>query len=326
MMFSSSVARLTLRLGTVLLSAGLLTSCGGGTSTQDRFLPSRLVVFGDEQSLLRSDGAKYSVNQIDTADSNANGSTTDLLCSSKLLWVQALSNYYGLQFEGCKVVAADPVTALNSAVYGAGVTEAEDQVTAFRANILHDDLNNKDLVTVLVGLHDIQSVYLDGNFSTEGDKTVEVEARGARVAALVNAVVATGARVLISTIPDVGLTPWALAQGSAEAGMVSRLVSAFNNKLRLGLENDGSKIGLVLLDDLTRAAVQNPGAYAYSDVSEPACALSNRDNLLYTCTTSTLVAAGADTSYLWADDLRIGSSMQNFLGSQAVTRASNNPF
>jgi outer membrane lipase/esterase len=325
MIFSSMAWRLVRHLGTVVLSAGLLASCGGGTSTQDRFLPSRLVVFGDEQSLLRSDGAKYSVNQIDTTDANANGSTTDLLCSSKLLWVQSLANYYGLQFEGCKA-NTNAVSAFNSAAYGAGITEAEAQLAAFRANILHDDLNNKDLVTVLVGLHDIQSVYLDGNFATEGDKTAEVQARGARVAALVNAVVATGARVLVSTIPDVGLTPWALAQGAGEAALVSRLVTAFNNKLRLGLENDGSKIGLVLLDDLTRAAVQNPGSYGFGDVSEPACALPNRDDLLYTCTTSTLVATGADTSYLWADNLRIGASMQAFLGSQAVTRASNNPF
>ena len=72
MIFSSMAWRLVRHLGTVVLSAGLLASCGGGTSTQDRFLPSRLVVFGDEQSLLRSDGAKFSVNQIDTTDANAN--------------------------------------------------------------------------------------------------------------------------------------------------------------------------------------------------------------------------------------------------------------
>jgi hypothetical protein len=325
MTFSSLATRLAVQLGTVLLSAGLLVACGGGTSQQDRFLASRLVVFGDELSLLRSDGNKYSVNQIDTNDSNGNGSTTDVLCSGKPLWVQSLSNYYGLQFEACKVNSS-PVSALSSAAYGAGIAEAEVQVTNFRANILHDDLNSKDLVTLLVGMHDVQSVYLDGNFATEGDKTTEVAARGARVAALVNAIVTTGARVLVSTVPDIGLSPFALNEGASDAGLVSRLVRAFNNSLRLGLENDGSKIGLVLLDDLTRAAVQNPGAYAYTDVSEPACAVSNRDQLLYTCTTSTLVTTGADTSYLWADGLRIGPSMQSFLGSQAVTRATNNPF
>jgi outer membrane lipase/esterase len=326
MTFSSLATRLALRCGTVLLSAGLLASCGGGTSTQDRFLPTRLVVFGDESSLLRSDGSKYSVNQLDTADSNSNGSTTDLLCDSKRLWVQELSTYYGLQFEACKV-RTDAVTALNSAAYAAGITEVETQVSDFSANFLHDALGSKDLVTVLVGVNDIKAVYQDGNLATEGDKSAEVAARGKRVASVVNAVAATGARVLVSTIPDIGLSPWALAQGASEASLVSRLVSTFNTNLRLGLVNDGSKIGLLLLDDLTRAAVQNAGTYGYSDVSSPACTLGNRDGLLYTCTTGTLVATGADTAYLWADDLHLGPKMQSsYLGSQAVTRASNNPF
>jgi len=179
---------------------------------------------------------------------------------------------------------------------------------------------------VLVGLHDIRNVYLDGNYATEAQRSAELAARAKRVAAMVNSIVSKGSKVLVSTAPDIGLSPWALGLGSSEAAEISRHVATFNTNLRLGLENDGSKIGLLLFDDLVRAAVSLPGTYGFSDVSSLACVEGHRETLLYTCTTATLAATGADTAYLWADGFHVGSTMQSYLGSQAVTRATNNPF
>ncbi|OYT89430.1 MAG: hypothetical protein CFE46_03175 [Burkholderiales bacterium PBB6] len=327
MIVSNRALGLLRTLGAVMLAGSLLASCGGSTSQLDAFSPSRLVVLGDETSLLRTDGAKYSVNAIDTADADADGNVTEVLCSSKLIWVQSLANYFGLVFDGCKSsTSTATATALNQAAYGAGVAETEAQLKAFNDNIAHDSLGDKDLVTVLVGLHDIRNVYLDGNYATEAQRSAEIAARAKRVAAMVNSIVSKGSKVLVSTAPDIGLSPWALGLGSSEAAEISRHVSTFNTNLRLGLENDGSKIGLLLFDDLVRAAVSLPGTYGFSDVSSLACVDGHRETLLYTCTTATLAATGADTAYLWADGFHVGSTMQSYLGSQAVTRATNNPF
>jgi hypothetical protein len=35
---------------------------------------------------------------------------------------------------------------------------------------------------------------------------------------------------------------------------------------------------------------------------------------------------GANTGYMWADDLHFGPPMHNQLANQAITRAHNNPF
>jgi len=44
------------RLGAAVLAATLLASCGGGTQVE-RFVPRRLISFGDEASVMSSTGA-----------------------------------------------------------------------------------------------------------------------------------------------------------------------------------------------------------------------------------------------------------------------------
>ena len=93
-MISTSWARRALRVGRLAAGAalvvGALAACGGSTSQVDEFEPGRLLVFGDELSLMTNDGHKYTVNSVDDNDA--------LQCGSSSIWVQGMARHLGMVF------------------------------------------------------------------------------------------------------------------------------------------------------------------------------------------------------------------------------------
>jgi len=339
-------ARQLLRgLGAALLSAGLLAACGGSTSRVDQFNPERLIVLGDEISALvdrdnNGNGYNFAMNGLNTSDTTNGTIACNLTAQS--IWVQRLASDFGLVFKECNpnALSEDKLQAYMLAHYGATVRTLEPQVEAFQANIVHDPLNNKDLITVLVGVNDIVEIFNDNlNFSAEGEKVAEAQNRGAQVGALVNKLAGLGPRVLVSQIFDVGLSPWALSQGSAEAKTMTSMSEAFNTGLRLALINDGTKIGLLSLNDIV-ANLDRYGGYNTSDlacnedhvetingVDADADGYLDGGDALGTCTTATVTSDTAATKNLWADGLRLIAPLaQEQLGNAAISRAVNNPF
>jgi hypothetical protein len=346
MMNFDSLARRSLRgLGAVLLLTGLLAACGGSTSQLQRFTPKRVVVFGDEISALsdvrnNSNGYQYNINGLDITDTT----NATVLCAdgNREIWTQRLAAHYGILFKECNPggVRAEQLFGLMRARYGATVGAFERQIVDFQSDITHDGLNSGDMVTALVGVHDVVEIFLDNIvFTAQGDKIAEGEARGRRVAQQVNAMAAQGARVIVSQIYDVGLTPWALSQGSSEAALITQISNAFNRGLRLELTNDGSKIGLVSLNDIVTNFAHFSG-YNTTDLAcdelhiEPINATDDDANgyvdgggVLATCTTATMTSDTAANGNLWADGLRFNSRLvQVQLGNAAISRALNNPF
>lgn len=303
------------------VALGLLAGCGGGTSQVDRFQPERLLVFGDELSVITSDGRKYTTNSVDD-----NGR---FLCKSSPIWVQYLAVQYNMVFAECNPDVVGNPQAKMLAVAGATADGLADQVRTFSTG---DSVRPTDLATVLVGMNDVLDAYAAFPAEDEASLVARVQAAGRRVAAQVNGLAAAGARVLVATIPDMGLTPFAAREdvdfGDTRSRLLSRLSVEFNTELRLNLVNDGSKLGLLLPDDLVRSMVRVPGAYGLRDVKTPVC----RDSaVLPDCNNQTLIP-GEDgvvpngTSYLWADTYRPTIAMHTVLGQQAVRRALNNPF
>lgn len=304
------------------LSVALLVSCGGGEPI-DRFVPTRLIAIGDETSVINSDGSKHTVNALVT------GTTNTLDCKANPVWVQSLATAYGLQFAGCPNTAGAVATAHLFAAAGAKVADVAAQVTAVGV------FAEKDLVPVLAGANDIFEQYalLDssvaGVVQSEAVITARLEGLGEALAGQVNRIADAGGKVLISTVPDLGLTPFALAEDAllpGRAALLTRLTKRFNAKLRIKITNDGRRIGLLLTDELVQAVVRNPGGSGFTDVIAPAC-----DVLVATvvtaCTTATLVAgAVAPANYLWANDRLLGPNGHRLLGNLALTRAANNPF
>ena len=233
----------------------LLSGCGGSTSQVDQFQPERVLSFGDETSFLSDSGNKYTVNALNDDKS--------LNCAGSPIWIQYMvQTAYAKYFSQCTGTATSPdTTAYRLSTNGARVA---DVVAAIQSRLSSGDIVDSDLVTIMVGMHDVLDEYALYDGSNEADLIAELTSRGEQLAAAVNEATGSGARVLVSTTIDVGLTPFALTEkanvGDDRPALLTRLTDAFNKAMRLGLTNDGSKIGLLLGDDLSRAMVRVPSS------------------------------------------------------------------
>jgi len=291
----------------------LLASCGGGDRVTT-FTPERLIAFGDESSVITTDGKKHTVNAVDAAGAIA--------CASNHNWVLYLSQVFGLVFAQCNPSAAT-VTAIDYAAAGAKVADISTQIDLHLAS---GGFRSKDLVTVLAGANDVIEQYRLFPGVSEATLIATVEARGTALAAQVNRIAQAGGKVLISTLPDLSLSPFAIAENAADpttdrAALIGRLVDRFNARMRINLINDGTMIGLVFGDQVVQLMVRIPANYSLVNVTNVACTTALPD-----CTTQTLVTGASADTWLWADSLQLTPAGHRQLGASAEGRARNNPF
>ena len=126
------------------------------------------------------------------------------------------------------------------------------------------------------------------------------------VAAINTQVLSKGAKyVVVVNLPDVSQTPLTAAYDPATRGFVNLLVTTFNSTLNAGL---AGKPGVLLVDAYTQNRDQfaNPGQYALSNVTTPACSTTSPANPLagasLGCTAASLIA-GDTSRYAFADDV-----------------------
>jgi len=321
-----------LALGAAALAATLLVAaCGGSGEPTTRFHATRVIAFGDESSLIvdsRGDanGSKYSVN--------ATVSTTDqtFVCASNAVWSQSVAASYGLVFPECNPApnaVAAPTSRIRAA-FGARAGDLGAQIDAQQADA---PLGGSDMTTVLIGEHDVIAEYQKYPAIGVDQLIANVEAEGAEVGRQVNRITDTGAKVLLSTIMDVGYSPYGTAERLAHAdtdraALLSQLSQRFNASMRATIVNDGRKIGLILLDELTTSVIKIPGFQGFTNAVTPVCDLTKSaltPPSILDCTQQTFVANGT-TAYFWADDLHLSASAQIVFGSAAISRSQNNPF
>ncbi len=309
-------ARAARRWAALVLAAGLgLAACGGGTSQYDPFIPGRLLVFGDEYSALTPNGRNYSVNGV-TTDGNID-------CASSPIWVQSLAGLYGFTFAECNTTSEPTPKARMLALAGAKVADVTAQV---EAQVAAGGFREKDLATVLAGANDILELYGQYPSLAEAALIAEAAARGQQLARVVNRLVGLGVKVIVSDLPDLGLTPFALSEqalgGSFDrAALLTRLTTAFNEQLGVSVLLDGRFVGLMQAQLRFQAIGRFPPSFGLADIRTPVCTVPLPD-----CTTSTLLPEAIATSYLWADDTRLAPGGQAQLASLAVDRAQRNPF
>ncbi len=314
-------ARLRHGLGLAALAGlGLLTACGGGTSQVEDFAPLRMIAFGDETSVLLADGRKYGVNILD-----GNGA---LACQSEPIWTQAVARRYDFVFAQCNPNAVAEPRALMAAAPGAKVADLAAQIDA---QIAAGTLGTRTLVTVMMGANDVWELYdrfdQDPSLDT-GALLNELRTRGERLAAQINRLVDRDVRVIVATLPDLGKSPFALAERAAHtdtdrAALISRMVAALNARMRANIVNDGRFVGLVLADEMVQALVKAPSSFGIANADEAACLATAP---LPDCTSQTLVPNGRSNTWLWSDGRHLAFGGQVRLGNLAVTRASDNPF
>ena len=313
----STTARAARRLlGVAALATTLalgLTSCGGGTSQVEAFVASRLITFGDEMSVITPAGRKYAVNAL-----AADGTTPD--CKALPIWTQLVANVYGFGFAECPV---DTGTQKAVARAQAGA-RAADLKTQVQAQVAAGGFAAKDLVTVMIGTHDVRDLYQQsqGAGAPSRDALIEqARQRGVEIARQVNALVDLGAKVIVATIPDVGLSPWGIGQGTAGAALLTELTAALNGRIRVNILNDGRSVGLVLGDELSQTAARVPAAYALTNATAAACTVAPP-----ACTTATLASGATADAWLWADSTWFAAGGHRQLGALAEARARLNPF
>ncbi|HSW04999.1 SGNH/GDSL hydrolase family protein [Aquabacterium sp.] len=315
-------------LSMALAVAGLLAACGGGTSQVDPFKPGRVIALGDESSVIVNDGAnngrKYIVNGLDTS------AVRD--CRLLPNWVQSVSDHYGFVFAECNKDAAAPRAFMRAKV-GAKV---DDPTLGMAQQIAEqiasgDGFKSNDLVTILIGQNDLieLSERVQAGSMTAADASGEAKRRGTQLAQRVNTILGFGAKGLVVTVPDMGLSPYAITLNKTSPGaaaLLSSLSYDFNAALRTEIDQtrfDGRNYGLVLADDTVQSIAKFPGSYGYTNVVDAVCLVAAPN-----CTTAAadLVSGATLDSYMWSTDRQLSPSLHSRIGSQALTRALNNPF
>lgn len=164
--------------------------------------------------------------------------------------------------------------------------------------------NSNQLVTVFAGGNDlfINVAGFQAAVGAGADQTTAATAAvtamgqaGAELAGYVNQLIlAKGAtHVVVVNLPDVSLTPYAIASGAAGQALVKQMTQAFNGQLQAGLTASDS---LVVVDAFAASEDQSahPAQYGLSDVTHAACDPALASSSLI-CTKPTLIAALAPT-------------------------------
>lgn len=337
----SAAALRTSLVAVTMAGTLLLASCGGGNGNEnqsEKFSPTRMVVFGDESSLLLPpssptalDARKYGINGF-TADTTPANSVPD--CFVNPIWVQFLAFKFGLTFAECNPGGA-PVTAFMRAANGAKVADVMTAIDTFI--VANGKFGKKDLVTILVGSHDILELHdrvtngANPAPLTEAAALAEAERRASLLAGKINDLTNlknTLARVMYVAVPDLAQSPFGIA---AEPGvdytdrLMHRISQAFNDELRIRVDINGRSIGSLNAYQRFRNIIDavNDGdePFGIFNASDGACTTALPD-----CTTLTLQATADAFNWLWADATHLSAGGQDILGQDATDLIDNLPF
>ena len=282
------------------------------------FKPQRVIALGDQSSVIAADGRKYTINAL-----NKDGSID---CAANPIWVQAVAESFGYVFRECNPRKRADIRAFIRATPGAKVDDVRSQIDLQMTSPRGGGINSQDLITLLAGTNDVLEVYSQYPQRSETDLLAELNVRGDRLAAQVNRLVSLGARVVVSTVPDMGATPYAAQQKASfgdtdRAALLSRLTGAFNARLRTSIVNDGRFVGLVLADEMVQSQVKMPSTFGLTNVRGPACLVGPPD-----CTSKTLAAGATAARWLWADATNMSAAGHSRLGALAVGRVVGTAF
>jgi len=308
------------RLVAALLGAVLLASCGGGEQ-KEKFHASRVVTFGDENTLIRADGRQYTVNN-DSAPPPATP------CSLSPIWVQSVAAEYGLTFGECLGTTARDNAVMRAAV-GSTVATVAQAMADF--NAAGAPLKSGDLVTLMVGAYDLIELATATPTPSDAELAALKNAafeRGRSLGSVVFDATARGAKGLITTVHNLGVTPLAL-RNELSAAVLSALTVSFNDGLYDRLSEDpngGGRSGALLeVDQQIEKYRRNfNGAYiAFTNYTDAAC--KDVNGVPFATADLPTCNAMSNASYLWAGRIQFGLVTHGQLGSDAVARLRANP-
>ncbi|MGH6645309.1 hypothetical protein [Aquabacterium sp.] len=338
-------------------------------SSSSFFLPQTATAVVDKYSLVS--GVIPVVNEVVTGSFNDAASpaptiylTTDHVyyCSTDFAddhgnWVQRLAHGLGggqLNLGGATGCPQDGGGSRSYAKWGAKVADVGTQFNDHRA-----ELRDGVLVTLLAGQNDIMAAYAEVRAGTLSAENAQIRMReqGAILGGIIKNIVATGARVVYLTVPDMGRSPRAVLDG--KIGLANDLTKAFNEGylnvggLTYSTGTNGHKIvkvdGYSLISSLGAtysdyacqtdpskvtmpngstllSAFPSINAVGQESLKAKALLLNCRSNNLrvvlgdFTASTPTEEIRGYYPNYLWADDQRLAPLGHGNLANLAIAR------
>lgn len=203
-------------LATLLLS-GLLTACGGSSSTVNPLRPDRVIAFGDGFNAVDADG--YGVNTVNAAVKMALGGTpptgTDL--PDDTVAGRLARSRYGITLTNVSGAAATAAldTSKKGFSYAHGSARIQDTATQISNFLTANTPGDKDLFIISVGSLDIYDAYTNNT-------TLAAPVDALMVA--VKRLTAAGAKyVLLVYPPNMARTPWAMRKTTAERTAIQDL-------------------------------------------------------------------------------------------------------
>ena len=328
MSLNQLLTRRVRRAALTLCAAAVLSACGGGDRAEP-YVPTQLLAYGDELSVIDDSVTVSATNSSGVASTSAPGngvkytvngfnSTTGLLdCTVNPNWVQIVAANVNMAFEECKGTFPS-FAAINNAQPG---RKAREVITDLDGLITKNP-GPSTLATVLVGTNDVKDLNAQVNAKTLSLEAALAEAqlRGKELGAAIRRVTDARIGVIVATLPDLGQSPYALlgtdVNGTKnDSAVIRQLTNAFNEALVLNIPESGRKVGLVygrpLGMDLNGNPVEGYTNQAICTVGVPQC-------------TANTVPSGSDlNTWIWAADVYPAPITHSKLGNNATTLVRN---
>lgn len=289
------------------LAAALALAAAPVLAQQGQF--SRTIFFGDSLT----DAGHYRpvlIDAIGPSGALIGQSTTN----PGFVWAQHVASHYGTdRFANGNGQGGD-----NYAVSGARVTEdtvgslgpTPSVTTQVRTYLAGGAADPDALYTVWAGANDLFAIAagapVESTLATAVGGQVQV----------IGGLQAAGARyVLVPTLPDMGQTPAARAQGPAAQAQLTALASAYNDTLFSGLDTAGLRVIPLNTFSFLQEVIADPGTYGFGNVTGVACTVEQS----ITCNPNSLVSPDAANTYLFADGVHPTTGGHAALGDFAIS-------
>lgn len=172
--------------------------------------------------------------------------------------------------------------------------------------------NPDTLYTVWAGANDLFAVAA----GAPPQETLATAVGG--VVQIVGTLDAAGARyILVPSLPDMGITPNAIAAGPVAQATLTQLATTYNTSMYGALAQAGYRVIPLDTFSMLREVVTSPGTYGMRNVTQTACLPPSGSSL--TCNPSSLVAPDAATTYLFADGVHPSGGAHAILADYAIS-------
>ncbi|KAF1705672.1 autotransporter domain-containing protein [Pseudoxanthomonas suwonensis] len=229
-----------------------------------------------------------------------------------LVWSEYVAGHYGT--DATTAVEGGDNYAQGGARAGVSTITADSTLAQVNAFLAAEGgrADSAALYTVWTGANDIFAI-------AEGapvDSTIATAVGGAVQA--VGALDAAGARyILVPNLPDIGITPDAIAAGPMAQATLTALSAGYNDALYGALGQAGYRVIPLDTFNMLREIAASPAAYGLSNVTGVACQPPGSSSL--TCNPTSYASPDAGQAYLFADGVHPTGVVHAMLGDYVLS-------